>query len=64
MKAFVCLTDITGQPVAVSVNNITKMTVGAQINPGTVSSVIWFVDGTHVGIKLPLIDLLVVMNGT
>ncbi len=64
MKAFVCLTDITGQPVAVSVNNITKMTVGAQINPGPVSSVIWFVDGTHVGIKLPLVDLLVVMNGT
>lgn len=63
MKAFVCLTDITGQPVAVSVNNITKMTVGAQINPGPVSSVIWFVDGTSVDISMPLIDLFTVLNG-
>jgi len=63
MKTFVCLTDTTGHPVAVSAGNITKMTPGAQMNSGSLSSVIWFVDGTHVGIKMPLLDLLTVMNG-
>lgn len=62
MKTFVCVTDTTDRPVVVFLNAIVTISEGP-FNAGQKTSNVALVNGRDIGIKMPIEDLLVVMNG-